>query len=62
MDFRPTEEQELLRQTFSPEQPRKAMPIDLDVSRVRRISIILNPLDGQDIGDQLNLCEARFTK
>jgi hypothetical protein len=32
------------------------------VSNVRRLTIALEPADGQDIGDQLNLCEARFTK
>jgi hypothetical protein len=53
---------ELVRQHFGGDEPRKAMPIDLDVAGVRRISIVLDPADGQDIGDQLNLCEARFTK
>jgi hypothetical protein len=56
--------QELLRHSFSSESPggRLAVPIDLDVSSVRRLTITLDPIDGQDIGDQLNLCEARFTK
>jgi hypothetical protein len=55
---------ELVRHSFSSESPggRMALPIDLDVSRVRRLTITLDPLGGQDIGDQLNLCEARFTK
>ena len=45
-----------------PSSRRKAVPIDLDVAGVRRITISLDPADGQDIGDQLDLCEARFTK
>jgi hypothetical protein len=53
---------ELARQTFSNDQPRKAMPIDLAIEGVRRVTIVVDPADGQDIGDQLNLCDARFTK
>lgn len=57
--------QELLRQSFSgaaSAEGRSPLSIDLDISRVRRITIVLDPADGQDIGDQLDLCEARFTK
>lgn len=54
--------QELFRQAFSPDHPRKPIPIDINVSGIRRVSIVLDPQGGQDIGDQLNLCEARFTK
>jgi hypothetical protein len=53
---------ELLRKPFDGQSPRTAVPIDLDVSGVRRISIVLDPADGQDFGDQLNLVDARFTK
>lgn len=53
---------ELMRHAFLSDQPRRAVPIDLQVTGVRRISLVLDPTDGQDIGDQLNLCEARFTK
>lgn len=56
--------QELLRHDFSSDSSatRSPLPLDLDVSKVRRLTILLDPADGQDIGDQLNLCEARFTK
>jgi hypothetical protein len=53
---------ELMRQRYGGDEPRTPLPIDLDIQGVRRISIVLDPADGQDIGDQLNLCEARFTK
>lgn len=53
---------ELARHSFASDQPRSAVPIELDVSAVRRLSISLEAADGQDIGDQLDLCEARFTK
>jgi hypothetical protein len=52
---------EVARHEFSDEQ-RKPVPLTLDVSQARRLSIVLEAGDGQDIGDQLNLCEARFTK
>lgn len=58
---------ELLRKrydgkTLSDQAARAAAPIDLEVAGVRRISIVLDPADGQDFGDQLDLVEARFTK
>jgi hypothetical protein len=52
---------ELARHAFSPDQ-RGAVPLDIDLSGVRRVTISLDPADGQDIGDQLDLCEARLTK
>ena len=52
---------ELVRHAFGADQ-RGPLPLDLDVSSVRRITIMLEPADGQDIGDQLDLCEARLTK
>lgn len=52
---------EVLRHEFSDEQ-RKPLTLALDVANVRRITIELAPGDGQDIGDQLNLCDARFTR
>jgi hypothetical protein len=53
---------ELFRQEFSPNSPREPLPIHLDLSGVRRLSIVMDPADGQDIGDQLDLCEARLSK
>jgi NPCBM/NEW2 domain len=53
---------ELARHAFSGEQKRQAIPLSLDIKGVRRLSIVLETADGQDIGDQLDLCEARFTK
>jgi hypothetical protein len=53
---------ELARHSFNSDQSRQAIPIELDLSNVRRVSIALEAADGQDIGDQLDLCEARFTK
>jgi hypothetical protein len=53
---------ELARHAFTAEQPRQSIPLEFDVAGIRRISIVLESADGQDIGDQLNLCEARFTK
>jgi hypothetical protein len=53
---------ELSRHSFSSDQPRKAAPIDLVIEGVRRVTIVVDPAGGQDIGDQLNLCDARFTK
>lgn len=52
---------ELLRQEFGPKM-RGPLTIDLDLAGVRRVTIELDPADGQDIGDQLNFCEARLTK
>jgi hypothetical protein len=53
---------ELLRQAFSPEEQRKAVPLNIDLNGVRRITIGIESDKGQDIGDRLDLCEARFTK
>jgi len=53
---------ELARHSFAVDQKRQPIPLALDVTGVRRLSIVLEPADGQDIGDQLDLCEARFTK
>jgi hypothetical protein len=53
---------ELLRQIFGADKPRRPVSIDLDVAKVRRVTIQLELSGGQDIGDQLDLCEARFTK
>lgn len=52
---------ELFRHEFDGES-RGPVTIDLDLTGVRRFSIILDPADGLDIGDQLNWCEARLTK
>jgi hypothetical protein len=53
---------ELARQAFNSDQPRQAIPLELDLNGIRRVTIALEAADGQDIGDQLDLCEARFTK
>jgi NPCBM/NEW2 domain len=53
---------ELARHAFTAEQKREPISLALDVKGVRRLSIVLEAADGQDIGDQLDLCEARFTK
>jgi hypothetical protein len=53
---------ELLRHEFQGQQERGPLAIDLDLAGVRRLSIVIDPADGQDIGDQLNLCEARLTR
>jgi NPCBM/NEW2 domain-containing protein len=53
---------ELFRHEFNASASRGPVPIHLDLSGVRRITLVVDPADGQDIGDQLNLCEARLTK
>ena len=53
---------ELARHAFSADERRKPLPLSLDVSSVRRLTIQVEAGEGQDIGDQLDLCEARFTK
>lgn len=53
---------EQLRQALGGDEKRQPLPIALDVMGVRRLAIVLESADGQDIGDQLDLCEARFTK
>jgi NPCBM/NEW2 domain len=54
--------QELARHSFATDRPRGPLPLDLAIDGVRRVTIVIDPADGQDIGDQLNLCDARFTK
>jgi hypothetical protein len=53
---------ELVRHRFAGAENRKPIPIDLEIAGIRRITIVLDPADGQDIGDQLDLCDARMTK
>ena len=53
---------ELARHEFNGAEDRGPVTIDLDLAGVRRFSIVVDPADGQDFGDQLNLCEARLTK
>jgi len=53
---------ELFRQAFTTETPRQAQNLLLNVGGIRRVTIQLEAADDQDIGDQLDLCEARFTK
>jgi hypothetical protein len=53
---------ELFRHECLGSEGRGPIPIDLDLTGVRRVSLVLDPADGQDFGDQLNLCDARLTK
>ena len=53
---------ELARHEFNGPEQRGPVVLDVDLSDVKRFSIVIDPADGQDIGDQLNLCEARLTK
>ena len=53
---------ELTKHEFSADDRRKPISLSLDVSGVRRLTIQVDASEGQDIGDQLDLCEARFTK
>ena len=53
---------ELFRHECGGSDTRGPVVINLDLTGIRRISLVLDPADGQDIGDQLNLCEARLTK
>lgn len=54
---------ELLRRSYDGKlAQRQAEPIDVDLAGVRRVTIVLDPADGQDFGDQLDLVDARFTK
>ena len=53
---------ELFRRTLGGDSSRQPLPIVLDLASVRRLTIVLEPGAGQDLGDQLDLIEARFTK
>jgi hypothetical protein len=53
---------ELRREKYTPVTPREPLPLVFDVTGIRRIAIALEPSEGQDLGDQLDLCEARFTR
>jgi hypothetical protein len=53
---------ELFRQTLGGDLSPQPISLDLDVSGLRRLTIVLEPAAGLDLGDQLDLCEARFTK
>jgi hypothetical protein len=53
---------ELFRRTFGGDLPRQPLPLELDLGGVRRLTIVLEPGAGEDLGDQLDLVEARFTK
>lgn len=53
---------ELHREKYTPEKPREPLPLDFNVAGIRRITISLEPAEGQDLGDQLDFCEARFTR
>lgn len=53
---------ELFRQPLGGDLSRQPLPIALDVRGLGRLTIVLEPAAGQDLGDQLDLVEARFTK
>jgi hypothetical protein len=53
---------EVFRQTFSADEERKATPIELEVGQAGRWTIVVEDGSGLDIGDQLDLVNARFTK
>jgi hypothetical protein len=53
---------ELHREKYRPENSRDPLPLEFNVGGIRRITISLEPAEGQDLGDQLDLCEARFTR
>ena len=53
---------EVLNQTFSADEPRKLRNVEIDVSAAGRLSIVVEDGSGLDIGDQLVLVDARFTK
>ncbi len=53
---------ELSRHAFMAETPRQPESLLFNVAGIRRVTILLESADGQDIGDQLNFCEARFTR
>jgi len=53
---------ELRRERYTPDRLREPLPLTFDVTGIRRLTISLEAADGQDIGDQLDLCEARFTR
>ena len=53
---------EIFRHECTGSDTRGPVVINLDLTGIRRISLVLDPADGQDIGDQFNLCEARLTK
>jgi hypothetical protein len=54
------DERELLNVTVAGTE--KAKPIDLDVTGVRRLTILVDFGDDLDVADHLDLCEARLTK
>ena len=53
---------ELLSREFDAAGNYLPLDMELDISGVRRLSIAVDAGQGLEIGDQLNLCEARLTK
>lgn len=53
---------ELYSRQFSADQPADAHPIELDLSGVRRLTVVVEEGSGQDFGDTLVLANARLTK
>jgi hypothetical protein len=53
---------ELFSRDFSAEQTAEALPIELDLTGVRRLTVVVEEGSGQDFGDTLVLANARLTK
>lgn len=53
---------ELYSRQFSADQAADALPIEIDLSEVRRLSVVVEEGSGQDFGDSLVLANARLTK
>ncbi|MBC7854608.1 MAG: NPCBM/NEW2 domain-containing protein, partial [Pirellulaceae bacterium] len=53
---------ELYSRQFSADQTADALPIELDLSGVRRLTVVVEEGSGQDFGDTLVLANARLTK
>ena len=53
---------ELLSHEFDAARNYLPLDLELDIAGVRRLVIVVDAGQGLEIGDQLNLCEARLTK
>jgi hypothetical protein len=51
---------ELFSQTVSGRE--KAIPLDVDISNVRKLTIVVDYGEDLDVGDYLDICEARIVK
>lgn len=53
---------ELLNHEFDAAENYLPISLNLDVSGIRRLTVVVDAGSGIEIGDQINLCEARLTK